>query len=47
MSCGIGGRGLADLIYNPFTGEYETYEVALKRKMDAMYDVEREEKPKY
>lgn len=40
MKSEIGGRGSDDLIYNPCTGEYETYEVVLKRKMNAMYSAE-------
>ena len=44
MSSGIGGRGSDDLIYNPYTGDYETYEVALKRKMNQLYDEEKKSK---
>lgn len=44
MQSEIGGRGLADLIYNPHTGEYETYEQALNRKMNEMFGIERNTK---
>lgn len=41
MRSEIDGVGATDLVYNEYTGEYETYEKALKRKMDAMWQKER------
>jgi hypothetical protein len=35
---GVGGT---EYVYNPYTDEYEPYEVALRRKMNEMFQKER------